>query len=1042
MNRSFCFTSVLLGLVSSLSLSFCAGQVVVVPGLPGGGERTVPGKTYYLTQAALAAGNFGEAIELAKAEYKDCMKFGTSRWIDSAAAAAMLGECTYELGQFRKSIEFYDEAILQAVSQGDWLLDVRFPDRPLQPPRNGVQLWGVPPRQTVPAELPQRVSIRLGTADPTGVMQNGGVLTAPIDYPIRPQEIMRSLAISLYRRADLLGPLAKNGVAIERAANWLQRRPAPPNHFSQAWLDVCLGIVFWSQGRTDQALPLLKRGLLLETRFDHPLTPWALLTSGRILLAEGKWPEATTVFEAAAYAAAAQADARAIEEAFRWLVAASLAGEAGLPPMIPAAFDWANDRLPSFTTKLRILTAEAFAEAGNRQRAAQILSEVDSRLLSRNSGSGWCAGHAAYTTALIDYANGNRAAGDPKLAQALILARSRSTKLFQTQILTEAIVAGQSGLSDREADELFASLLADPDARLVRTDPLEALAVMSTDRTAAFEVWLRVAYTIKQTNSRGDEAWLDAAEAARRNRWLTSRALGGRRDGLLHLLASTQSVSTEAATAREKLLADLPDLTTTLAKIESLQSTLAETFQALSASDMTADTLPGDPDQWRDYATVTEQLRMRIDLLAAGRSNIPLTFPPLQPTPAIRSRLGPRQRLLSFCWTESGLVGSLEAPKQAAVWRVKQGGAVSNTLSSLAKSLCLYHPLKPVPSDRLLQTGWQEHARRLAELLFEESGVSLEKHADFDELIIVPDGPLWYLPFELLPVTVEADLADAENLRLRDVCEIRYCPTRGLAVADRRLLADRPFVAVYDNLAFRGDPPERAAETLHRITTAVDEAVGLSPTAKKIPVTLPASLADTVAVFDDLTLRSITSNQPMVATVAGRPGMLLADWLQPPAKMPRCILLMGLQTGATGGNSTTRGRPGADLFTTAMDLAAAGAETTLLSRWNVGGRVSADLGIEFLRDRQLMKPDGSLPTAAASWRRAVNLVIAEQPDFSREPRVKVSKNTVPTDARHPFFWAGFALIDCGVSPDAPTTPNAPTTPDQQATPDAEPAAAD
>jgi len=1029
-NRFCCFASVLLGLVTGLAPTTCLGQVVMVPGLAGGGGRTVPGETYDLAQIALAAGRLHEAFEFAEAEYKDCMKFGTSRWIDSAAAATMLGESSFELGQFRQAINFYNEAILQAVSQGDWLLDVRFPDRPLTPRQSRSQLWGVPPRPTVPADLPRRMSIRLGTADPRGVMQNGGVLSAPMDFPIRPQEIMRSLAISLYRRADLLGPLAKNGLAIEKASDWLQRRPAPANHFSQAWIDVCLGIVMWSQGRTDQAFPLLKRGLVLETQFDHPLTPWALLTSGRILLAEGKWPEATTVFEAAAFAAAAQADARALEESFRWLVAASLAGEAGLPSMIPAAVTWAGDNFPSLTTRLQILSAEAFAEAGNRQQAARILGEVDSRLLPHGLGKGWCGSHATYAAALIDYANGNRTAGDPKLAQALTLARSHSPRLFQTQLLSEAVVAGKSGLSDREANELFASLLGDPDKKLFLTDPLEALAVMSTERKAAFEVWLRVAYTIKQTNSRGDETWLDAAEAARRNHWLTGRALGGRRDGLLHLLSRSQATSTAAISAREDLLADAPDLTTTLAKLESLQTTLGDSLRAASDTDAPMDSLPGDPDQWRDYAATTEQLRMRIDQLAAGRSSVPLLFPPLPATPEIRSRLGSRQRLLSFCWTESGLVGSLEAPKQAAVWQVKQAGAVSNTLASLAKSLCLYHPIKSVPSERLVQAGWQAHARHLADLLFAESGVSLEKHTDFDELIIVPDGPLWYLPFEILPVTKAADPADGEGLQLRDVCEIRYCPTRGLAVADRRRPTDRPFIAVYDNEAFRGDSPERTAEALSRITTAVDEAVGLSPTARRIPVPLPASLADTVAVFDDLTPRSTMSDQPMVAAVAGRPGMSFEDWLQPPAKMPRCVLLTGLQTGATSGTNKALGRAGDDLFTTAMNLAAAGAETAVLSRWNVGGRVSVDLGIEFLRDRHSVSPAGSLPTAAASWQRAVDLVTVEQPDFSREPRLQMSTSTVPVDARHPFFWAGFALIDCGVL-SAPPTP-----------PDAEPVAAD
>ena len=1008
MIRSCCLGLALTGLLLGCGQPTCLGQVVLVPGLAAGGGRTMPRQTYDMSQVALAAGSFTEALDLAEAEYKDCFKVGASRWIDSAAAATMRGECCYELGRFREAVSHYDEALLHAVSHGDWLLDVRFPTQPLQAAARPPRLWGQPPRPTIPAALPNRMSIRLGSSDPRSVMQNGGVLSAPVDYPLRPHEIMRSLAISLYRRGHLLGPLAKGGLALEKASAWLQRNPVPAGHFSQAWIDVCLGIVYWSQGRNDQALPLLKRGLLAEAQFDHPLTPWALLTSGRIMLAAQQWPEAATVFQAAAYSAAAQADARALEEAFRWLVAACLAGDAGLPPMLTAAADWAGDTLTSFSARLRILAAEALAEAGDRQAAARLLGELDQRLLRADLGQGWCGGHAAYAAALIDYCNGNRAAGDPKLAKALGFARRCSPRLFQTHLLTEAVAAGQSGLSDREANALFETLLGDPEPALVRADPLEALAVMSTNQAASFEIWLGIAAAIQKTNSRGDETWLDVTEATRRNRWLTDRDLGGRRDGLLHVL--TRPATDDAATACKAILAQAPDVATTLAELEACGNQLSRDMRAATKGDPPAETVPGDPEQWQRYATAAESLGMRIDQLAAGRSIIPLTFPPLLPTATIRERLAPRQRLLSFSWTEAGLVGSLEAPKQAAVWQVKQPGAVSNTMASLAKSLCLYHPLKPVSTDRLLSGGWQQHARRLADLLFEGSGVSLARHDDFDELVIVPDGLLWYLPFELLPV--EAD----DSLRLRDVCQIRYCPTRSLTVMARRPAAAQPFTAIYNGLAYRADPPERTAETLARLAANLDNAISLSPTARKIPVALPASLADTLAVFDDLAPRATSSGQPLVAAVAGHPGMSLPDWLRPPAKAPRYVLLTGLPTQVASGLSKVSGRAGHDLFTTAMDLVAAGAETLVLSRWNVGGRVSIDLGLEFLRDRPIDSATGSPPSAAERWQRAVDLVTAEQPDFNREPRLQVKGAAVPSDAQHPFFWSGFALIDCGVIP--------------------------
>ena len=1004
-------------------------QVIGLPGMGMPGGRNVPGQAYDLAQVALASGNLTEALELAKAEYKGAIKFGTRRWIDSAAAAAMVGECQFELGRFRAAVTSYDESILQAVSLGDWLLDIRFQDLPLRPlNRQPRQLWAASPRPMLPADLPDRMSIRLGTADARGVMQGGGVLAAPVDYPLRPHEIMRSLAISLYRRAELLGPLAKNGRSLEAAVAWLQRRPAPPNHFSQAWIDVCLGIAYWSQGRTDQAQPLLNRGLLLEGQLDHPLTPWGLLVGGRIELAAGRYKEAAALCEAAAFAAAVQSDARCLEEAFRWAVAGQLAAGGSLPPTVAAAAAWADDGLPSLAVRLRLLLAVATAETGDRGAAARILSDIDRRQLQGDLGQGWCGATAAYASALIDYAGGNRPAGDSDLSQALALARSRSPRLFQTQALTEAVAASQSGLADREIDQLFAKLLGDPEPGLVRTDPLEALAVMSTERTAAFEAWLWAARNLWVTNSRGDEAWLDAAEASSRSRWLSSRDLGGRRDAVLRLLAFPPAAG-DSQDQRRELLARQADLAVTLAEVDQLVGPLRRTLEgAAGPPDPAAEPqLPGDPDQWKRYATASAQLRGWIDRVAAGRDLVPLDFPPLLPTTEIRDRLTSRQRLLSFAWTEAGLYGCLEATKQAAVWQVKQPVAVRKAMAALAKSLCLYHPLKPVLSDRLASAAWQDQLAELAELLFEGSGISLARHEEFDELVVVPDGLLWYLPFELLPVgPAEEDHPDVTGtLRLHDVCQLRYCPTRSLAVSRRRFPPAEPLVAVYQGAAFRGDSPERAAAALTRFTSGVRGSVCLSPTAAKTPAALAASLADTVAVFDDLTARPGENSRPLVAAVAGRPGLSLADWLVPPPKAARCVVLTGLQTQFSAVPAKEPGRAGADLFQAAMDLAAAGAETMVLSRWNVGGQVALDLGISFLQDRQGSEDHGPPPPAAVSWRRAVRLVTAERPDFQREPRLQLTRDQIPADATHPFFWAGYTLIDCGLLPEAPLQPAPP-----------------
>ena len=147
-----------LGIYGPLT-STCLSQ-----GIPllGTGGRTVPSQAYDLAQNALASGNFSDALELAEQEYKGCMKFGADRWIDSTAAAAIVGECCFEQGRYRDAIGFYNEAIIRAASHGNWLEDIRFPSQPLRIKNSRPQqLWGQSPRAIKISDLPDRMSIRM-----------------------------------------------------------------------------------------------------------------------------------------------------------------------------------------------------------------------------------------------------------------------------------------------------------------------------------------------------------------------------------------------------------------------------------------------------------------------------------------------------------------------------------------------------------------------------------------------------------------------------------------------------------------------------------------------------------------------------------------------------------------------------------------------------------------------------------------------------------------------------------------------------------------
>jgi len=275
----------------------------------------------------------------------------------------------------------------------------------------------------------------------------------------------------------------------------------------------------------------------------------------------------------------------------------------------------------------------------------------------------------------------------------------------------------------------------------------------------------------------------------------------------------------------------------------------------------------------------------------------------------------------------------------------------------------------------------------------------------------VPDGLLWYLPFELLPVA--ANRADGVARPLREVCRVRYAPTRSLAVS--RFTPGRAGgpVGIHAGRMFRGEKREDVAALREQLTAAVDRSQPLVLPAAGPPPALVGSLFEDLAIFDELGGDGPIATRPLIQAAAGTAGMTFADWLAPPLKRPRRVVLPGLQTALAGGLDKLPTRPGEDVFVAATDLLAAGSRTAVVSRWRMGGKVAADLMTEFLRDVTAPGPDGGLTAAAVSWQRAVDVATAEQPDPEREPRLKSGAKAILADAKHPFFWAGYLLIDCG-----------------------------
>ncbi len=82
-----------------------------------------------------------------------------------------------------------------------------------------------------------------------------------------------------------------------------------------------------------------------------------------------------------------------------------------------------------------------------------------------------------------------------------------------------------------------------------------------------------------------------------------------------------------------------------------------------------------------------------------------------------------------------------------------------------------------------------------------------------------------------------------------------------------------------------------------------------------------------------------------------------------------------------------------------------------MSRWRTGGQTSFDLVREFTQELPRTSP-------ADAWQRAILLTAGSRVNVDGEPRIKRGTADDPPKANHPFFWAGYMLVDCGTAAEA------------------------
>jgi hypothetical protein len=568
-----------------------------------------------------------------------------------------------------------------------------------------------------------------------------------------------------------------------------------------------------------------------------------------------------------------------------------------------------------------------------------------------------------------------------------------SSKWLYRISLIDGLYQG-GGVTERIADLLFTDVLREPTRLDWAVDPLDTLAVGVVPHGLAYEHWFELALKRKEQ----DKAF-EISDRIRRHRFFSTQTLGGRVLALRWVLeAPPEALSAEALKQRQELLTKFPQY----ADLSKQATGLEKEIEALPLLPAAEDEKKKQQGLLADLANKSVAQEVLLNLMSLERIPAEAAFPPLLSTKDLSERIPEGTLVFSYLATANNVHAFALTRDRYGHFVVAQPTKVKADVIDLLKGLGHFDRNKPVDGEDLVKTDWKKTAERLAKQLTNDT--KPDDWSKYKELVIVPDGVLWYLPFEILQVP--ATKAGTESIFTK--MPLRYAPTLALSVPDKRPTKRSTRTAVVTGKML---PREEEA-----LTQMAAEQIGGLPDVSLIGETLPAPSALFTAACDRFVLFADLEDQDRLpygwspAKIdAGKGASTLSEWGLLPFAGVEQVVFPGFHTPAE--YSLKQGGTGEEVFLTVCGLMASGSRTILLSRWRVGGQSTVELMREFVQE---------LPhsAAAVAWRRSVQLAADRVLDPAAEPRYRADKSSDGLKADHPFFWSGYLLVDTGVAPPA------------------------
>jgi len=980
-------------------------------------DMTVPPMEYHLAFAPYFEGEYKTALEAFQTAARGGVRSTEGRWVDSICYHTMIGECFYQMGDIAKALDQYNSALRLAIAHKGWMVRVEFPEllEPSASTVRGTITWGPSQRPTQLARIPDRMSSFQGQMLTEQDIRRGGVIAGAQLYPLNVKEVTRCISLALRRRREIMGPVCQHDLFTSQLLSDFASYPTRPNHWSQAWVSCHLGMAYAAAGKVEQAVSELTKSLVLAGQYDHELTSMALLELGKLAFAQGQTQMAANYFLEATFPAAAFDQLDVIQEAFQWgLMTHLVSGQKGLyPPLVPASA-WARRHSRALQAWLVLLAAENCAAAGDAARAFSLLGEARQAVGIRELRGGVLGARFNYVSAMVEFQRRNLAAGTAQLNQAIGFLKVSSKRLFQIDLADAAFVS--SSVTQRVADELYANVLREPTAADWTVEPMDTLAVVLTPHPLPLQHWLEATWARKDL-----EKSLEITDRFRRHRFFCSLPVGGRLLALRWILEAPEtSLSQSATLQRRDLLARRADY----AKLSAQAAEIRDELERLPLVPEKPDELKKQTERFEQLGQVSTAQELILQDLALRREPSEFVFPPLRTVKEIQQELTAEQLVLAYTTSDRYILGFAIAKDKFSAWQIESPAAVLKQLAELLKQMGLADRKTGLDPAALKDETWKATAANLLQTLTNNANSSAWDM--YRELILVPDGPLWYVPFEALQVPGRAG-----SVPLISKVRIRYLPTAGLVTMKGPGAKHQARTLVVTGPMVPGQDKQITAKAYDDIRRAL-EGVSRGGERLAVPSSLFSSVFDRLIVLSDLepSGRGPYAWSPL-ALDRGKPGGTLDAWFSLPWPGPSDVVLPGFHSAAEGG--WKRGSNGDEVFFALCGLMASGSRSILLSRWPVAGQSAFDLTREYVQELPFV-------SASEAWQRSVQLARSNPIAVELEPRLSAAGGAVELTAEAPFFWAGYLLADLGrASPTPPAVPPAPDAgkPPAEAKPDAD-----